>query len=86
MAERLDSQFIHLIICIKRCIAMRTNVVIDDGLMKEAMDLSRAKTKKEIIHNALEEYINQRKRLDLKEIRGKIKFASRYNYKKMRSR
>jgi len=65
---------------------MRTNVVIDDGLMKEAMDLSRAKTKKEIIHNALEEYINQRKRLDLKEIRGKIKFASRYNYKKMRSR
>jgi len=65
---------------------MRTNVVIDDGLMKEALDLSRAKTKKEAIHNALEEFINQRKRLELKEIRGKIKFASRYNYKKMRSR
>ena len=65
---------------------MRTNVVIDDALMKEAMDLSRAKTKKEVIHKALEEFINQRKRLELKEIRGKIKFASRYNYKKMRSR
>lgn len=65
---------------------MRTNVVIDDGLMKEAMDLSRAKTKKEVIHNALEEFINKRKRLDLREIRGKIKFASRYSYKKMRSR
>jgi len=65
---------------------MRTNVVIDDGLMKEALDLSRAKTKKEVIHKALEEFINQRKRLELKEIRGKIKFASRYNYKKMRSR
>jgi Arc/MetJ family transcription regulator len=65
---------------------MRTNVVIDDGLMKEALDLSRAKTKKEVIHKALEEFINQRKRLELKEIKGKIKFASRYNYKKMRSR
>jgi len=65
---------------------MRTNVVIDDALMKEAMELSRAKTKKEVIHNALKEFINQRKRLELKEIRGKIKFASRYNYKQMRSR
>ena len=65
---------------------MRTNVVIDDGLMKEAMDLSLAKTKKEVIHKALEEFVNQRRRLELKEIKGKIKFASRYNYKKMRSR
>jgi len=65
---------------------MRTNVVIDDGLMKEAMDLSRAKTKKAVIQEALGEFVNQRKRLELKEIRGKIKFASRYNYKKMRSR
>ncbi len=65
---------------------MRTNIMIDDGLMKEAMDLSRAKTKKAVIHEALGEFVNQRKRLELKEIKGKIKFASRYNYKKMRSR
>ena len=65
---------------------MRTNVVIDDALMKEAMDLSRAKTKKAVIQEALGEFVNQRKRLELKELRGKIKFASRYNYKKMRSR
>jgi len=65
---------------------MRTNVVIDDGLMKEALDLSSAKTKKEVIHNALEEYVNQRKRLDLRELRGKIQYGRRYDYKKMRSR
>ena len=65
---------------------MRTNVVIDDALMKEAMDLSQAKTKKAVIQEALGEFVNQRKRLELKELRGKIKFASRYNYKKMRSR
>ncbi|MDH5203159.1 MAG: type II toxin-antitoxin system VapB family antitoxin, partial [Nitrospirota bacterium] len=33
---------------------------------------------------ALEEFIQNRKRLDLKEIRGKIKFARGYDYKKMR--
>lgn len=65
---------------------MRTNVVIDDGLMKEALDLSPAKTKREVIHNALSEFVNQRKRLDLREIRGKVKFVRRYDYKKMRSR
>jgi Arc/MetJ family transcription regulator len=65
---------------------MRTNVVIDDGLMKEALDLSPAKTKKEVIHNALEEFVNQRKRLDLRHLRGRIKFARHYDYKKMRSR
>ena len=66
--------------------AMRTNVVIDDGLMKEALDLSPAKTKKEVIHNALEEFVNQRKRLDLRQLRGRVQFARRYDYKKMRSR
>ncbi len=65
---------------------MRTNVVIDDGLMKEAMGFSSAKTKKEVIHNALEDFVNQRKRLDLRHLRGKVKFARRYDYKKMRSR
>ena len=65
---------------------MRTNVVIDDGLMKAALDLSPAKTKKEVIHNALEEFVNQRKRLDLRQLRGRVQFARRYDYKKMRSR
>jgi len=65
---------------------MRTNVVIDDRLIKEALKLSRAKTKREIIHRALEEFIRNRKRLNLREIRGKIRFAENYNYKEMRSR
>jgi hypothetical protein len=54
--------------------------------MKEALDLSPAKTKKEVIHNALEEFVNQRKRLDLRQLRGRVQFARRYDYKKMRSR
>jgi Arc/MetJ family transcription regulator len=65
---------------------MRTNVVIDDKLIQEALRLSKLKTKKEIIHKALEEFIQNRKRLDLREVRGKIQFAEGYDYKKMRAR
>jgi Arc/MetJ family transcription regulator len=65
---------------------MRTNIVIDDNLMEEALRLSGAKTKKDAVRRALEEFIAGRKRLDLKEIRGKIKFAVGYDYKKLRNR
>lgn len=64
---------------------MRTNIVIDEKLLKEALVLSRAKTKKETVQRALEEFVRNRKRLDLSKIRGKIKFADGYDYKKMRA-
>ena len=64
---------------------MRTNVVIDDKLIQEALRLSNLKTKKELIHKALEEFIQNRKRLDLREVKGKIRFAEGYNHKKMRA-
>ena len=64
---------------------MRTNVVINDKLIQEALRLSNLKTKKELIHKALEEFIQNRKRLDLREVRGKIRFAEGYDYKKMRA-
>ena len=60
--------------------------MIDDHLMEEAMNLSKAKTKKEVVHKALLEFVQNRKRLNLKEIKGKIQFADDYDYKKMRSR
>jgi Arc/MetJ family transcription regulator len=65
---------------------MRTNIVIDEALMKEAMTLSRLRTKRDIVHKALEEFVRNLKKKDLREIRGKVGFAPEYNYKKMRSR
>lgn len=65
---------------------MRTNIVIDDQLMKEALKLSRYKTKKELIHKALEEFIQNRKRRDLRELKGKVNFNEKYNYKELRNR
>ena len=63
---------------------MRTNIVLDESLVKEAMRLSRTKTKKELVHRALKEFVENRKRLNLMDLAGKIKFAKDYNYKAQR--
>lgn len=63
---------------------MRTNVVIDDYLLDEAFRLTKLKTKKELIKTALEELIKNRKKMDLRKIKGKINFSDDYDYKSMR--
>ncbi len=63
---------------------MRTNIVLDDDLVKKAFEHSKAKTKKELIHEALRELIAARRQLDLRDLRGKISFLEGYDYKKMR--
>jgi len=63
---------------------MRTNIVLDDSLVKEALKLSRVKTKKEVVNQALKEFVENRKRLNLMDLFGKIDFAKNYNYKALR--
>jgi len=63
---------------------MRTNIVLDESLVKEAMRLSRTKTKKELVNQALKEFVENRKRLNLMDLAGKIEFAKEYNYKALR--
>jgi len=53
---------------------MRTNIVIDDDLLNEAFSVSNARTKKGLIHEALTEFIRIKKRKDLTELAGSIKF------------
>jgi Arc/MetJ family transcription regulator len=65
---------------------MRTNIVIDEALMKEAMTLSGLKTKRDIVHRALEDFVRNLKKRDLREIRGKVSFAPGYDHKKLRRR
>jgi Arc/MetJ family transcription regulator len=63
---------------------MRTNIVLDDSLVNEAFKFSNAKTKKDLVYQALQEFVENRKRLNLLDLKGKIKFASDYDYKAMR--
>ena len=63
---------------------MRTNINLDDQLVEEAFKVSRARTKKQLIHEALEEFVQNRRRLDLLDLEGRIEFAQQYDYKQLR--
>ena len=63
---------------------MRTNIVIDDQLLNEAFLLSNAKTKKDLIHEALTEFVRLKKRKDLTELAGAIGLHQKYDHKKLR--
>ena len=63
---------------------MRTNIVLEDDLLKEALKYSSAKTKKELIHQALEEFVKNRRRRNLLDLAGKIEFTEGYDYKSLR--
>jgi len=53
---------------------MRTNIEIDDDLMRDAMEATNLKSKKEVVHVALKELIRLRKRKSLLRYRGKAKW------------
>lgn len=63
---------------------MRTNIVLDDELVREAFRHSDAKTKRELVDQALREFVATHKRKDLRELRGKVSFHPGYDYKKLR--
>ena len=65
---------------------MRTNIVIDERLVEEIMALTDLKTKREVVHRALEEYVRALKKKDLRELKGKIRFAEGYDHKALRPR
>ena len=63
---------------------MRTNIVLDDQLVQEALALSHIKTKRELIHQALKEFVEHRKRLDVRDLKGVGEIRSDYDYKALR--
>jgi Arc/MetJ family transcription regulator len=65
---------------------MRTNVVLDDQLVEEALRLDAGiRSKRELIDTALREFIQRRRMKDLSKLRGRIAFADNYDYKKLRA-
>jgi Arc/MetJ family transcription regulator len=64
---------------------MRTNIVLDDDLVKEAFRHSQARTKKDLVHEALRELIRVRSRRSLLDLRGKIRFSRGYDYRQLRT-
>lgn len=53
---------------------MRTNIDIDDDLIKEAMKLTGIKTKKGVVEKALSNMVSLKKQERIKQIRGKYQW------------
>ena len=51
---------------------MRTNIVIDDNLMNQALMVSGFKTKKETVEEGLKLLISLKKQVKIRELRGKL--------------
>ncbi len=65
---------------------MRTNVVLDDDVVEEAFRLTGARTKRQLLDEALRELVRARRKTDLTELAGRIRFADGYDPKAQWSR
>jgi len=63
---------------------MRTNIDLDAALVEEAFRYADVRTKKDLVHLALREFIAQRRRLDMRDLRGSAPFAQGYDPKRLR--
>jgi len=53
---------------------MRTNIVLDDKLVKRAQKLTGIKTKREVVHEALRTLVLLREQGEIRNLRGKLKW------------
>ena len=51
---------------------MRTNIVVDDNLMAEALKLSNIKTKKGVVETALKLLVQVKRQEEIRKLRGKL--------------
>lgn len=54
---------------------LRTNIELDEKLVKEAMKLTHKKTKKDLVNYALKELVSRCKRKKLLELEGKVEWT-----------
>jgi len=60
---------------------MRTNIVIDDELMKEARALSGNRTKKSVVEEALRLLIQMKRQKEVQKLFGKLDWQGSLNQK-----
>ncbi|MCB1808275.1 MAG: type II toxin-antitoxin system VapB family antitoxin [Candidatus Competibacteraceae bacterium] len=53
---------------------MRTNIVIDDKLMADALKATGLQTKKEVVEEGLKALIKLKQQADIRSLRGQLKW------------
>ena len=56
---------------------LRTNIELDEKLVKEGLKLTRKQTKKELVNHALQELVSRLKRKKILELEGKVKWTGK---------
>ena len=64
---------------------MATNLALDDELIEQARQLGGQRTKKEVVTQALLEYVQRRRQSKLLELFGKVDFDEGFDAKTQRS-
>jgi len=65
---------------------MPTNLAVDDKLIEKARKIGNHKTKKGVVTEALEEYIQRRKQVKITKLFGTIDYDPDYDYKEQRKK
>lgn len=65
---------------------MATNLAIDDNLIEEARRLGKHKTKKAVVTEALEEYIQRHKQVEILKLFHTLDVDPAYDYKEQRKK
>jgi Arc/MetJ family transcription regulator len=63
---------------------MRTNILVDDDLLQEAMNATGARTRKDVVNLVLQELVRSRKKKNLADLAGRIRFREGFDHKAMR--
>ena len=53
----------------------RTNIDLDERLVEEGLRVFKCKTKKELVHLALQELLKTEKRKEILKLRGRLQWA-----------
>lgn len=64
--------------------AHRTNIVLDENIVQEALKLSKLKTKRVLIDTALKEFIVNHKKPNILDLKGIGGIDENYDYKALR--
>jgi hypothetical protein len=64
---------------------MATNLALDDDLIEEARLLGGLRTKKDVVTQALKEYVQRRKQVKLLDLFGSIELEDGFDPKAQRS-
>jgi Arc/MetJ family transcription regulator len=65
---------------------MPTNLAIDDKLIEEARRVSKHRTKKAVVTEALEEYIQRRRQVEILGFFHQVDYDPDYDYKEQRKK